>query len=922
MIALLFLGLQVALAQDTTRDVHASGHAVPRVRAVRAAPSPIIDGRLDDEVWRRAPVSTGFMQSRPTEGAPAAEQTEVQVAFDENALYIGARMHERDRRKIFEQLTRRDEGDEGDLLVVAIDSYHDHLTAFGFALNPSGVKVDGTSSRDDDDWDLSWDAVWMGATRIEDGGWTAEMRIPLSQLRFAPRDEHTWGINVWRERKLANESSALVLVKQSERGFSSRFAHLVGITGVPTPRRLELLPYVRAQAETRRATPGDPFFGGRRASGAAGMDLKYGITSNLTLDATINPDFGQVEADPAQLNLTAFEVFFRERRPFFVEGAQIFDFGATCNNWCFVNSPSVFYSRRIGRNPSLDPRGPSDRFGAFASRDSLYFTDVPGRSTILGAAKLTGQLASGTSIGVLHAETGRVSGEVEATIQRTDGAPWERVRYDDIIEPHTHYSVLRLRQSMNSGATTIGALGTSVVRNMPNDRVGSMLASQAFIGGVDGRHRWSKNRFELATGLALSNVRGSELAIARLQTSSARYYQRPDQRHVRVDSSRTSLAGYIAQGAFIWRDPRGPYSVIRSEAVSPGFEANDLGFLNSADYRYTSFATGWERPKPGKRIRGQSIDVFGNYMETYGGEILDRFIAIGNYTGFQSGWWYSWWGARGGRTVDPAVAEGGPLVQRPRATVVSANVGSDSRKRVSGEVYGNARWHESNKQQAAIGAYITIRPSTNVTVTLGPDWSDREYDAILVHTRDDAAATATFGKRYVFGEVRRRSIAMSTRVDVTFTPNLTFQTYLQPFAAVADYDALGFKELARPGTQDFVRYGNAVRRSDGAVTIGGGSTLCTPGSGSYCYAYDPDGPGGADPVFAFETPEQTVRSMRGSAVLRWEYRPGATFYAVWTQQREQTMSVSRFSGPSELPGLFGLEPQNVFLVKASYWISR
>jgi hypothetical protein len=253
---------------------------------------------------------------------------------------------------------------------------------------------------------------------------------------------------------------------------------------------------------------------------------------------------------------------------------------------------------------------------------------------------------------------------------------------------------------------------------------------------------------------------------------------------------------------------------------------------------------------------------------------------------------------------------------------MNVNGGSDSRKRVSAEVYGNHRWHESNKEHTNLGAYVTARPATSVTVAIGPDWSDRAYEAILVHTRDDATATATFGKRYVFGEVRRRSIAMTTRVDVTFTPNLTLQTYLQPFAAVADYDALGFKELARPGTRDFVRFGGAVRRSDGAVTTADGSTLCTPGSGSYCYAYDPDGPGGADPVFAFATPDQTVRSMRGSAVLRWEYRPGATFYAVWTQQREQTTSVSRFSGPSELPGLFGLEPQNVFLVKASYWISR
>jgi hypothetical protein len=922
MLPLLLLGLQLVAAPDTARDAHANGHTVPRVRAIRTSRAPVIDGKLDDDVWRQAPVTTGFIQNSPNEGAPATEQTEVRLAYDENALYIGARMHERDRSKIFEQLTRRDQGDDGDLLIVAIDSYHDHLTAFGFALNPSGVKIDATASRDEENWDTSWDAVWTGASRIEADGWTAEMRIPVSQLRFVPRDVQVWGINFWRIRKRANETSALVIVKQSERGFASRFAHLAGITGVPTPRRLEAIPYVRAQTETRRAIPGDPFFRGQRLSGGAGMDVKYGVTSNLTLDATINPDFGQVEADPAQLNLTAFETFFQERRPFFVEGAQIFEFGAVCTNWCFFSSPSVFYSRRIGRSPSLGPRDPYARLGVHESRDSLLFTDAPKQSTILGAAKLTGQLATGTSVGVLHAETGRADADVDATIRRTASAPLERVRYADPVEPRSHYSVVRLRQSFGGGATTVGALGTSVLRDMPNDRVRDAMPSRAITVGLDARHRWSKNRFDIAAGVAVSDVRGSTSAVTALQTSSARYFQRPDQGHSRVDSSRTSLTGYVAQSAFTYRDGRGAYAIARGEAVSPGFESNDLGFLNRADYRNASFVFGWEKPKPGKRVRGQSIDFFGGYMETHGREVLDRFAAVGNFTGFQSGWRYSVWTGRVGRTMDAAVAEGGPLVMRPSVTIVNGFFGTDDRKRITAEVYGEYRRSEVAQSQTSAGAYVRMRPATNVTVALGPDWSDRQYDALLVHTRDDAAATATFGRRYVFGEVRRRSISMSTRVDVTFTPDITLQAYGQPFAAVADYDPLGFKELVRPGTRDFVRYGSAMRRSDQPVVTSSGTTLCTPRVGSYCYAYDPDGPSGADPVFAVPTPDRTVRSFRGSAVLRWEYRPGATFYAVWTQQREQTVRMPRFSGASELPSLFEIEPQNVFLIKASYWVSR
>src|SRR5919197_1680077 len=243
MIALVAFGLQLAATSaDTTRDVHTSGASVPRVHVVRVTRAPVIDGNLDDEIWRLAPIITGVTQNRPNEGAPAAEQTEVRVAYDDEALYIGARLYEHDPSKVFKLLTRRDQGDNSDLFVVAIDSYHDHLTAFGFAINASGVKIDATASRDEENWDISWDAVWAGATRIDSVGWTAEMRIPLSQLRFPRRSTHVWGIHFMRARKLANENSSLVVIKQNERGFASHFAHLIGIAGVPEPRRLELLP--------------------------------------------------------------------------------------------------------------------------------------------------------------------------------------------------------------------------------------------------------------------------------------------------------------------------------------------------------------------------------------------------------------------------------------------------------------------------------------------------------------------------------------------------------------------------------------------------------------------------------------------------------------------------------------------------------
>src|SRR5688572_24056457 len=435
----LLLALQLAVpVADTTHDSHSNGVRVPRVRAMRTDRPPVIDGRIDDEAWRSAPAHTGFLQSSPTEGAPATQPTEVRILYDDGAIYIAARMFESDPAKIRRELARHDEGDDGDLFYIAIDTYHDHLGAFGFGLNPSGVRVDAIASKDEENWDTSWDPVWQGASRIDSAGWTAEMRIPLSQLRFTPRAEQLWGVNVYRNLSMRKENNSFVLVKHSERGFASRFAHLVGISGIPAPRRLEALPYVRGQAETRRAVAGDPFFDGSEFTQAIGMDVKYGVTSNLTLDATVNPDFGQVEADPAELNLSVFETFFREKRPFFVEGAQIFDFGTDCNNFCFMGAPQLFYSRRIGRQPSLAPRLPF--VGTGTDRRAVHevmnaFTDAPTHSPILGAAKLTGQLIGGTSIGVLHAETGGVRGRVDALVREESGALPSRLRYEDPIEP-------------------------------------------------------------------------------------------------------------------------------------------------------------------------------------------------------------------------------------------------------------------------------------------------------------------------------------------------------------------------------------------------------------------------------------------------------------------------------------------------------
>jgi len=335
--------------------------------AVRAKGTVYLDGKLDESAWADAPVTDHFTQIDPNEGQPASQRTEVRVLYGDDALYVGVRLH--DDGKVTARLGRRDGplGDS-DWFGVMIDSYHDHRTAFGFDVNPLGVRRDEIKTIDVDD--NSWDAVWEVATSIDAGGWTAEFRIPFSQLRFGSASDQTWGVQFERIIGRNHEYDVSTFIPKREQGGVPRYGHLDGLHDVRPGKRLEVLPYTVSKAEyIDRGL--DPFRSRHEYSTSAGADLLYRVTSSLTLNATFNPDFGQVEVDPAVVNLGVYETFFEEKRPFFVEGSEIFNFGANG-----TSGGQLFYSRRIGRTPSLAP--PSPR------------SDMPDVTTILGAAKLSG----------------------------------------------------------------------------------------------------------------------------------------------------------------------------------------------------------------------------------------------------------------------------------------------------------------------------------------------------------------------------------------------------------------------------------------------------------------------------------------------------------------------------------------------------
>jgi hypothetical protein len=883
-----------AVALDTGRLRHANGRVPPVATARRVATAPHVDGRLDDAVWAEAEPVTALVQNEPQEGQPVSEATEVRIVYDDDAIYVGARMYDREPHLVRAELSRRDNSSAADFIRVAFDSYLDHRSAFSFEVNPSGVRSDVRTANDDGFGDDGWDPVWDAHAARDSLGWTAEMRIPFSQLRYSTADEQVWGINVvrWIQRK--GESAELGWKARTERGYASYFGHLFGLSRLPQPKRLEALPYATARQEASPARPGDPFNDGTVGSGAAGLDLKYGVTSSLTLDATFNPDFGQVEQDPAFVNLSAFEQFLDERRPFFVEGADLFRFGGA----------QLFYSRRIGRPPQGFP--PDDSLG------HTFFYDIPENSTILGAGKLTGRSGPWT-LGILESVTGREYAVVRDSTSGLDS------RHE--VEPLTNSLVARARRDMRGGATTVGVIATAVNRDLRDPDL-LFLRSSAYAGGLDFTHRFGRNTWSLSGALAYARIAGDTAAIRRAQTSSARYYQRPDADHVELDPARTSLAG--AAGQLSFGRIRGNWTwTARGSFTTPGFEVNDLGFQGRADQASANLNVQRRWTRPGRVFRQANIgfDLGGNW--NFGGVRTNFFTGTYGYGQFLNYWSVNYSiGVNPIASLSDNLTRGGPLGYSAPGGSVFLGVETDYRKPWQVFVGANYFRNEIGADYAGLFASISARPTSAIRLSVGPEISTSRTVQQYVTAAADPLATATYGTAYVFGEIAQHTLDLTTRLDVTFTPDLSLQLFAQPFAADGAYTNL--KELRTPRAYDFRVFG----RDDGSTLVpfcfddAGSSVVCgAPGAPppSY-YEADPDGPG-PRPLITVGNPDFTVRSLRGTAVLRWEYRPGSTLFLVWSTDCGFFSGRPQFQPFQDVRRLCSGRSSNAFAVKFNYWLS-
>ena len=814
------LGLSSYLRAEEPKRVHPE----KTITAFRINPAPpAIDGFLNDETWQNIPATGGFAQKEPNEGKPVTEETTIQIAYDDEALYVGVMCYDTEPDKIVARLTRRDGWVEADWVSFNIDSHHDHQTGNWFCVNAAGMRNDGQMYNDG--WeDSSWDGIWEAKAAIHDQGWSAEYKIPYHVLRFSPKEDYVWGMNMLRHISRKNEMDQWILVRKGESGWISRFGHIEGIRGIQPPTHLEVVPFAVGRSTFLPESAAHPE--GRDWFSSIGGDLRYGLTSSISLNAAINPDFGQVEADPAVLNLTAFETFFEERRPFFVEGKTIFETPHP-EIVGLDGHPTLFYSRRIGKQPGL-----------FSIPDDSEAIDRPDSTTIMSAAKLSGKTNSRTAFGIIDAVTANEYADIEQTsidpitgLEKTD-------RREHLIEPLTNFFVGRVQQDVLNNST-VGGMLTAVNREG---------ATPSYAAEVDGNLKWHDNAYGFFTRLAGS----------------------------RSGSLDERSNGYEAL-AYLYKFSGWLGGQLYVDARSPEFEVNDLGFMNRADLVQSGGHVFAKIQEPWLLARESGFNVNTWSKWNYDGVNLAKGINFNNWNVLKNNWFFMFGISGELETLDDVETRGGPLMVRPARIWYWSDVETDSRKLIS--FYFNTFGTQADEGFVSVREFrtnATIRPLSNIQITIGPSYRT-EYN--FAQWVENVEGEDGQDDHYVFGELKSRVLDFTTRVNVSFTPDLSIQAYVQPFVAVGNYS--NFKELARPESYEFTPYA------------------------------------GLD-----SNPDFSTRSLRGNVVLRWEYHPGSTLFLVWSQSRNAFFEIDDppFEPLSNVKNSFTDEGTNTFLIKLNYWL--
>ena len=838
--------------------------------------APVIDGLMNDDCWNLVEWSSDFTQSQPVENKPPSQQTAFKILYDNDNLYMFVRCYDTEPDKISKIMSRRDNFN-GDMIFVEFDSHNDKQTDFLFSASASGAKSDAAMSDDGNTEDDDWNPIWYMKTYVDEKGWCAEMKIPLSQLRFDKNSEQIWGLQVTRSIFRLQERSQWQYIPKGSPGVIHLFGELLGINNIKARHQIELMPYTVASTERFQKIEGDPFNTGKLSKISAGLDGKIGLSNNFTLDFTINPDFGQVEADPSVVNLTAFESYFSEKRPFFIEGQNIFQFmpdqTIVIHN---MYSDNMFYSRRIGRYPQYYP----------SVGDSVH-VKMPEATTILGALKLSGKTKKGLSVGILESLTSREDALIDSA----------GLRRNETVEPLTNYFVGRVQQDFNKGQTILGAIFTSVNRDIKSTYL-DFLHTAAYTGGLDFQHNWNDRTWYLSGNAEFSDVKGSTTSIIETQTSSAHYFQRPDQNYLSVDSSLTSLSGY---GGTIKLGKSSKKRLQFETCVtvrSPGLEFNDIGYMRYSDVIYQGNWMGYYLRNPFWIFNSLYPNI--NYWMyfNFGGKLLSRNYNTNFSAQFKNKWRINGQFNRQSQNISTTLLRGGPSIITPGNQNFSLYLSTDQSKKLSlyGGIYQASGDVKSFRNHEYFGG-VYIRPSNSVSISIEPDYSIQNCELQYVST-----SGTTANPFYLFGSLDQKTLSFTFRLNYTINPELSIEYYGQPFVSAGKYSS--YKKITQPDANTFMQrfYGYTP-------------TELTYDPSTNTYNVNDGG------TYSFANPDFNFRQFRSNLVIRWEYLPGSTIYLVWSQGRTSSDTNGLFHYGSDMKDLFQITPDNVFLIKFSYWFS-
>ncbi len=869
--------------QAQSGDFNPEDYRNREINAVRIEQPLNIDGILDESLY--STVANGsFIQYEPNNGVIASEDTKFWVGYDDNALYLGAIMHDSNPDSIVARMSRRDpNGESSDILYIVIDSYHDRRSGFWFGINPVGSIADGTISNNSN-FDNAWDGIWDGQGRISETGWSAEIRVPFSQLRFNKAAENIMGIGLGRRIHRKEEMDFFTFIARDESGMVSHFATLKGIKNIQPPKRLEMTPYITGNYGILKTEDENPFYNGKDSDINIGTDLKVGIGNNLTIDATINPDFGQVEVDPSVINLSAFETYFQEKRPFFIEGAGIFRFGVggPTNRMNFgTMEPTFFYSRRIGRYPQGEADGD--------------WVKIPSATSILGATKISGKITDTWAIGGVSAITRREFANVKID---NDNSEVE-------VEPFASYNLFRTLKEFNQGRQGLGLVTTYVDRKFDDKSLRNILSDNSTVIGIDG---WTFLNHEkdwvIGGWLGYSSVRGSNDYLYDLQQSPARYYQRPDANHVELDPDRTNLDGFAGKATI--NKETGNWSFNSSiQFVSPGFENNDMGLNFSADKINKHISFGYKWLEPGKVFQLAMLNTAYMTNHNFAGDKISEMAFLFGFARFTNYWTISPIIGIGPRTLSDQALRGGPMVISPAGLWSRVFVRTDSRKSIIFELGGNYEQSEKGSYSLHISPGVEMNLGTKLRLEFEPGYTKQIQIDQYIDSFEDETAVDMFGSRHIVAQLDRKTVSAELRIDYTFTPKLSFQAYFQPYMTVGSYSR--FKEFTKPESYEFVEYG----KDDNMKIIADGDDG---------YELYPNGQN--EESFYVDNPDFNYKALVGSAVLRWEFRPGSTLYLVWTRNGSDDQNPGNFKFNRDINDLFLADADNVFALKVAYWFGK